>query len=66
MTDEERVQLSGLFSMQADIAYSRHRLRYAHREEHGKTLTFVCICDAGFSERRNWNGHIRDSFKEVL
>ncbi len=51
--------------MQADAAYELHRLRYAHIEDDGKTITFVCICDEGFSQRRNWNQHIKDSFKEV-
>lgn len=65
MTDEQRAQLSKLFTMQAEAAYNRHRLRYVNVED-DKFLTYVCICGSGFSERRNWNHHIADSFKEVI
>ncbi len=66
LTEEQRAQLSALFTMQAEAAYARHRLRYAHIEDDDKSITFVCICGEGFSQRRNWNLHIKDSFTEIF
>jgi hypothetical protein len=55
--------LSSLLSIQAELAYNRHRLKYVHTEDDGEFL-FVCVCEEAF-DRSSWNHHITDSFKEI-
>lgn len=58
-------QLRAFLSALAEDAYNRHRLKFVHIED-DKSMTYVCICGDGYSDRRNWNAHIRESFVPVL
>lgn len=62
LVNHQKETLRKMFGIQADWTYERHRLKYVF--DKGGEEIYVCHCEEGF-DRRRFNMHIRDSFKEV-
>lgn len=54
----------------AALAYEQHRLAFVYFEDveddAKRRPTYVCKCEEGFTDRRKYNAHIRDSFVEAF